>query len=129
MVLKDALPATRMKAQRMTATPIQCSAHQPISHPPDGPARRFSSWRRSSSSSASGSAYAQPEPARSPSPSPEPLKRCYDRQEPSFLETGSGYAMTAHDNGRANGGATALNVAIVQMNSQADKRANIAAAL
>jgi deaminated glutathione amidase len=38
--------------------------------------------------------------------------------------------MTAHDNGRAHGGATAgLNVAIIQMNSQDDKRANIAVAL
>ncbi len=38
--------------------------------------------------------------------------------------------MTAHDNGRANGGGAAgLNVAIIQMNSQDDKRANIAAAL
>ena len=38
--------------------------------------------------------------------------------------------MTAHDNGRANSGAAGgLNVAIVQMNSQADKSANIAAAL
>jgi deaminated glutathione amidase len=38
--------------------------------------------------------------------------------------------MTAHDNGRANhGDAARLNVAIIQMNSQDDKRANIAAAL
>ena len=38
--------------------------------------------------------------------------------------------MTAHDNGRANrGDAAALNVAIIQMNSQDDKQANIAAAL
>jgi predicted amidohydrolase len=38
--------------------------------------------------------------------------------------------MTAHDNGRVNAGdAAGLNVAIVQMNSQADKSANIAAAL
>ena len=38
--------------------------------------------------------------------------------------------MTAHDNGRANNGdAAGLNVAIIQMNSQDDKRANIAAAL
>ena len=37
--------------------------------------------------------------------------------------------MTAHDNGRANGGAAGLNVAIIQMNSQDDKSANIAAAL
>ena len=38
--------------------------------------------------------------------------------------------MTAHDNGRANSGAAAgLNVAIIQMNSQDDKQANIAAAL
>jgi predicted amidohydrolase len=38
--------------------------------------------------------------------------------------------MTAHENGRANSGATAgLNVAIIQMNSQDDKHANIAAAL
>ena len=36
--------------------------------------------------------------------------------------------MTAHDNGRANsGGAAGLNVAIIQMNSQDDKSANIAA--
>ena len=38
--------------------------------------------------------------------------------------------MTAHDNGRAiRGDAAALNVAIIQMNSQDDKQANIAAAL
>ena len=38
--------------------------------------------------------------------------------------------MTAHENGRANSGAAAaLNVAIIQMNSQDDKQANIAAAL
>jgi deaminated glutathione amidase len=38
--------------------------------------------------------------------------------------------MTAHDNGRANhGDAARLNVAIIQMNSQDDKQANIAAAL
>jgi deaminated glutathione amidase len=37
--------------------------------------------------------------------------------------------MTAHDNGRSNGGAEGLNVAIVQMNSRDDKHANIAAAL
>jgi predicted amidohydrolase len=38
--------------------------------------------------------------------------------------------MTAHDNGRANGnGAVGLNVAIIQMNSRDDKRANIATAL
>ena len=38
--------------------------------------------------------------------------------------------MTAHDNGRANtSGVSGLNVAIVQMNSQEDKGANIAAAL
>ena len=37
--------------------------------------------------------------------------------------------MTAHDNGRTSGGAAGLNVAIVQMNSQDDKRDNIAAAL
>jgi hypothetical protein len=38
--------------------------------------------------------------------------------------------MTAHDNGRATSGAEAgLNVAIVQMNTQDDKHANIAAAL
>ena len=38
--------------------------------------------------------------------------------------------MTAHDNGRANtSGVAGLNVAIVQMNSQEDKSANIAAAL
>jgi len=38
--------------------------------------------------------------------------------------------MTAHDNGRANrGDAAALNVAIIQMNSQDDKQVNIAAAL
>src|SRR5215212_9448272 len=37
--------------------------------------------------------------------------------------------MTAHDNGRTSNGAAGLNVAIVQMNSQDDKRANIAAAL
>jgi predicted amidohydrolase len=37
--------------------------------------------------------------------------------------------MTAHDNGRASNGAAGLNVAIIQMNSQDDKRANIAAAL
>jgi deaminated glutathione amidase len=38
--------------------------------------------------------------------------------------------MTAHHNGRANGATTAgLNVAIIQMNSQDDKQANIAAAL
>src|SRR5688572_16265578 len=37
--------------------------------------------------------------------------------------------MTAHDNGRANGGAAGLNVAIIQMNSQDDKSANVAAAL
>ena len=38
--------------------------------------------------------------------------------------------MTAHDNGRANSGAAAgLNVAIIQMNSQDDKQANVAAAL
>jgi predicted amidohydrolase len=38
--------------------------------------------------------------------------------------------MTAHDNGRANGGGAAgLNVAIIQMNSQDDKSANVAAAL
>src|SRR5215213_12014748 len=38
--------------------------------------------------------------------------------------------MTAHNNGRPGGGsATGLNVAVVQMNSQDDKRANIAAAL
>jgi predicted amidohydrolase len=38
--------------------------------------------------------------------------------------------MTAHDNGRANSGAAAgLNVAIIQMNSQDDKQANITAAL
>jgi len=38
--------------------------------------------------------------------------------------------MTAHENGRADSGAAAgLNVAIIQMNSQADKHANIAAAL
>jgi deaminated glutathione amidase len=38
--------------------------------------------------------------------------------------------MTAHDNGRANhGDAARLNVTIIQMNSQDDKQANIAAAL
>ncbi|HEX2280225.1 MAG TPA: carbon-nitrogen hydrolase family protein [Thermomicrobiales bacterium] len=38
--------------------------------------------------------------------------------------------MTAHDNGRANGSEGAgLNVAIIQMNSRDDKRANIASAL
>ena len=38
--------------------------------------------------------------------------------------------MTAHENGRADSGAAAgLNVAIIQMNSQADKHVNIAAAL
>jgi deaminated glutathione amidase len=38
--------------------------------------------------------------------------------------------MTAHDNGRANSGAAAgLNVAIIQMNSQDDKQANITVAL
>src|SRR5215207_1025758 len=38
--------------------------------------------------------------------------------------------MTALENGRANSGAAAaLNVAIIQMNSQDDKQANIAAAL
>jgi predicted amidohydrolase len=38
--------------------------------------------------------------------------------------------MTAHDNGRATSGAEAgLNVAIIQMNTQDDKHANIAAAL
>jgi len=38
--------------------------------------------------------------------------------------------MTAHNNGRpGRGSATGLNVAVVQMNSQDDKRANIAAAL
>ncbi len=38
--------------------------------------------------------------------------------------------MTAHDNGRASaGGAAGLDVAIIQMNSQADKGANVAAAL
>jgi deaminated glutathione amidase len=37
--------------------------------------------------------------------------------------------MTAHDNGRSSNGAAGLNVAIIQMNSQDDKRANIAAAL
>ena len=37
--------------------------------------------------------------------------------------------MTAHNNGRANGDAAGLNVAIIQMNSQDDKQANIAAAL
>src|SRR5215204_114908 len=38
--------------------------------------------------------------------------------------------MIEHDNGRANGnGSTGLNVAIIQMNSRDDKRANIATAL
>jgi predicted amidohydrolase len=37
--------------------------------------------------------------------------------------------MTAHDNGRSSNGAAGLNVAIIQMNSQGDRRANIAAAL
>ena len=37
--------------------------------------------------------------------------------------------MTAHNNGRANGAAEGLNVAIIQMNSQDDKSANIATAL
>src|SRR5215217_1196355 len=37
--------------------------------------------------------------------------------------------MTAHDNGRTSNSAAGLNVAIIQMNSQGDRRANIAAAL
>ena len=38
--------------------------------------------------------------------------------------------MTANDNGRANGnGSAGLDVAIIQMNSRDDKRANIATAL
>src|SRR5829696_6033712 len=37
--------------------------------------------------------------------------------------------MTARDNGRATGGGPGLNIAIIQMNTQDDKHANIAAAL
>src|SRR5215204_4002173 len=37
--------------------------------------------------------------------------------------------MTAHDNGRTSNSAAGLNVAIIQMNSQGDRRANIATAL